>query len=385
MHDVIVIGGGVIGLSIAWRLAKVAGEARGKIVVLDQGAIGQEASWAGAGIISPRFTFSVPKAKTPEARLRAASADLWPGYSADLRVETGIDNGFVQCGGFEIRMGGSHTALDDEIAAWRAEGVDAEPVDPDELRGPGFNLSPAITAAYATPMMGQVRNPRHLKALATACAQRGVVLKPGVMVHAIERTGDRAMSLETSEGRLQAKAFVIAAGAWAGRMLANVGCPAPIHPVRGQIVLLNASPLPFTSVVNTGPRYLVPRPDGRVLVGATQELAGFEKRNTGQGVNGLLAFAREVCPPLANATFEQAWSGLRPGSADGLPYLGHLPGFDNLYVAAGHFRAGLHLSPITAVLIAELIHGTEPSLPLEPYAPDRHKHEPGRLPWLHPE
>jgi glycine oxidase len=144
-----------------------------------------------------------------------------------------------------------------------------------------------------------------------------------------------------------------------------------VRPLRGQLVLLAMQPSPIEHVINVGARYLVPRGDGRVLVGSTEEVAGFDKRTTAAGVGGLVEFAIDVVPALAGATFERAWAGLRPQSADGLPYLGRVGAVENLFVAAGHFRAGLQLSPITAELMTQLLIGRQPDLPLEPYWPDR--------------
>ena len=146
--------------------------------------------------------------------------------------------------------------------------------------------------------------------------------------------------------------------------------------MRGQIVLLSMQPSPIQHVINVGPRYLVPRGDGRVLVGATEEVAGFDKRTTASGVGGLVEFALAIVPELARATFEQCWAGLRPQSADGLPYLGRAAQAENLFVATGHFRAGLQLSPATgAALMSQLILGraTLALLPLEPYSVIRHR------------
>ncbi|HEX6985762.1 MAG TPA: FAD-dependent oxidoreductase, partial [Planctomycetaceae bacterium] len=137
-------------------------------------------------------------------------------------------------------------------------------------------------------------------------------------------------------------------------------------------VLLDAVPLPFTRMIELGPRYLVPRPDGRVLVGATEEEAGFEKRNTAAAVGDLLAMAVELCPALGGATVERTWAGLRPGSPDGLPYLGRVPDFENLFVAAGHFRSGLQMSPGTARVMRQLLLDQPTDIPLDGFSLSRH-------------
>jgi glycine oxidase len=228
--------------------------------------------------------------------------------------------------------------------------------------------------------MGQVRNPRHLKALVALAIQRGVELVPGTPVCGFDRRGEKIAALETTAGRRPAGQFVVAGGAWSSQLLQATGCAIAVRPLRGQIVLVAMQPSPIRHVVNVGPRYLVPRGDGRVLVGATEEVAGFDKQTTAGGVGGLLEFAVQIVPALARAGFERAWAGLRPQSADGLPYLGRCPRAVNLFVATGHFRAGLQLSPITARVMTQLLLGREPAVPLAPFSPDRHRRQPEFIP-----
>jgi glycine oxidase len=369
VKDVIIIGGGVIGLSIACELA---GEGV-SVAVLEQGQLGQESSWAGAGILPPG---NPNLARSPEARLRATSHVMWPELSALLREETGIDNGFRRSGGLEVRLGGAVGALDDETAAWRDEGVAVQPCAAGEVWKLERELSHAVTSAYRLPEMCQVRNPRHLKSLVALALKRGVSLSAGVQVCGFDRQGEKILSVETALGKVSAAQFVIAGGAWSGRLLQEVGCPARVRPLRGQIVLLSMQPSPIQHVVSVGPRYLVPRGDGRVLVGATEEVAGFDKNTTARGVGGLLDFALGLVPGLARAAIEKTWAGLRPQSVDGLPYLGRLSQTDNLLVATGHLRAGLQLSPVTGRLISQLLLGREPVLPLAPYSAERHQTPP---------
>jgi len=365
MHDVIIIGGGVIGLSTAFQLA---GEGC-SCAVLDQGPLGQESSWAGAGMLPPG---NPQAARTAEARLRAASHVLWPDLSAILREETGIDNGFRRCGGLEIRVNGSRNDLDREIDAWTAEGVTARSLTPHELVDREPRISADVTAAYYLPEMGQVRNPRHLKALIAGCSQRGVTLLPGVAAWGWERQGGRAAAVLTSRGRMTAGQYILCSGAWSGQLLSQLGVHVPLRPMRGQIVLLSTRRRTVRHVINEGTRYLVPRDDGQILVGATQEVAGFDKRTTAAGAGGLLEFAQRVVPDLRDAAIERLWAGLRPQSADGLPYLGTLPDVEGVFVAAGHFRAGLQLSPITAQVVCDMIQGRRTSLSLEDYSVLRH-------------
>lgn len=369
MHDVAIIGGGVIGLSLAWELA-----GRGAaVVLLDQSHPGTEASWAGAGMLPPG---NLQAATTPEGRLRGLSHELWPAWSATLRETTGIDNGFRREGGLELRLAEDDASdrlidLNRELADWQSQQIAVEKLDRAGLRSVEPHLSPRVSGALRWPDMGQVRNPRHVKALLAGCLVRGVEIRAGQPVREVVRTAGRVDHLTTDLGTIHADRYVAAAGAWTAGLLAQVGVRPPIVPLRGQIVLLNQLPCPFRHVLNIGPRYLVPRGDGRVLCGSTEEVAGFDKRNTAEGVAGLLDLARALVPDLAGAALERTWAGLRPRSADGLPLLGAFPGIDNLWIAAGHFRAGLQLSPGTAAALAPLVLDQPGPISLQGFEPDR--------------
>ncbi|MDZ4686270.1 MAG: FAD-dependent oxidoreductase, partial [Planctomycetaceae bacterium] len=173
------------------------------------------------------------------------------------------------------------------------------------------------------------------------------------------------IAVRTPAGPVAGETFVIAGGAWSGELARQVGVDVAIEPVRGQIVLLEQTPVPFRYVIQSGARYLVPRADGRILIGATEEHVGFVKANTADGVRGLLEFATQLVPGLAGARLEQCWSGLRPYRAGGLPIISRAPLAENVIVAAGHFRAGLQLSPVTAVLVRQFVCGQPTLLPVE--------------------
>jgi glycine oxidase len=215
--------------------------------------------------------------------------------------------------------------------------------------------------------MAQVRNPRHLKALIAACGQRGVALRPGCDVHRLVSERGRITTVHTTEGPLSADRYLLCSGAWTDSLLEPLGEETGIAPIRGQIALLHTGRPGVRPVILVDRRYLVPREDGRLLVGSTEEEAGFKPQPTAGGIGALLAFAASVVPELATMTLERCWAGLRPGSSDGLPFLGPVPGQDNLFVAAGHFRSGIQLSPGTALLMRELLLGQPPSIPLAPF------------------
>jgi glycine oxidase len=285
-RDVLVLGGGVIGLTVAYSLARE----RLRVAVLDRGDFGQEASWAGAGIIPPG---NPAGAHTAYDVLRAHSSALYPALSAELRERTGIDNGYRRCGGLEIADGVGEAASE-----WRGEGIAFELVRERELLRLEPNLAPGLDAAYHLPDMAQVRNPRHVKALVAGCASWGAELLPGWPVHGFQRHGSRITAALTGLDPLAADRYVIAAGAWSEALLQPLGFQPGIHPVRGQIALLHAEAAPFRHVLVHGKRYLVPRPDGRILAGSTEEDAGFDKRTTATAIRQLLEFAVSLLPSL---------------------------------------------------------------------------------------
>jgi glycine oxidase len=358
--DVLILGGGIIGLTTAYFLAREGV----RIAVVDKGDFGQEASWAGAGILPPG---SPAHARTPFDQLRAGSVALFPSLAAELRERTGIDNGYLRCGGLEF-LGAGEAAAEQE---WRGEGIRFELLDEAALRRLEPALLPGLGTACHLPDMAQLRNPRHLKALLAGCQALGVRLRPGCPVHGFERRGEHVTAVRSAEGSLRAGRYLLATGAWTDALLEQLGWRPGIRPVRGQIALLNTGAPAFRRILLHGPRYLVPRPDGRVLVGSTEEDVGFDKRTTAAAVQDLLALATGLVPTLAHAQVERCWAGLRPGSPDGMPFLGPVPGCDNLFVAAGHFRAGIQLSAGTALMLKELLLGRKPDVSWEPFRLDR--------------
>ena len=366
MFDVLILGGGVIGLSLAYELSGNGLRVR----VLERDLAGGQTSWAAAGILPPC-----------NFRMHAAPADWMAGFSnqlhaewsARLREETGIDNGYRRCGG--IYVADSDTAMAELLQTcerWRREGLTVK-----WLHGVDLDRAePALAGAYDRfPLTGvalvaeesQIRSPRHLQALVAACRKRGVEISQGVEAYDFEVTGEKVKAVRTNSGSIAADKVVIACGAWSQNIAARLGFSLPIKPIRGQIVLLNCGRPILSRLVNAGRRYLVSRDDGRVLVGSTQEDVGFDRRNTAEAVSELLQFATRLVPQLQAADIERCWTGFRPRGVDDLPYLGPAPGFENVYLAAGHFRAGLWQSTGTAVVISRLIRGEAPGVDLTPF------------------
>ncbi len=359
--DVVIVGGGVMGLSAAYRLACEGVAA----TVLDRGELGREASWAGAGLIPA----NIQRLRTSAtADLRSWSAVLYPEWSAALREETGIDNGYRRTGGVDVGF----TAEEDRdlrsmAGRWRTEGVVYERLAPGDFARVEPALSAALRVAYFLPDRAQIRNPWHLRALAAAASRRGVRFRPVEGVTGFETSGGRIRAVETARGAIPCGTVVLTAGAWTGGLLDGLGVHAPTPPLKGQIVLLRGDRSLLRRIVEHGKNYLVPREDGRVLIGATEEDVGFDTRPTPDGVRDLLAEAVRLCPSLAGAAVEKSWAGLRPGSLDTRPYIGPVPGLSNAFVAAGHKRAGLQLSPATAELVADLVLGRTPRIDLTPF------------------
>ncbi|MCH9653739.1 MAG: glycine oxidase ThiO [Planctomycetes bacterium] len=364
MMDVNIVGGGVMGLSIAYELANHGFS----VSIYDRRELGKEASWAGAGMLPPA---DIKAAKTPRLQLRAASKMMWSDWSSCLKEESGIDNGFMNCGGFHVTFDDEMVEWRETVSEWRHSGAQVEEIEPGSLQDTAPFLSSQVQAAFYLPEMSQVRNPRHLKALLMACANKGVQLNPGTPVIGFETDGSKVTGIRTTTGIQRAGRTVIAGGAWSPEVLHGLGIDCKVDPVQGQIVLLSMDRLPFRQIIECGSRYLVPRSDGKILIGSTESDVGFNKENTVEGVGGLIQFAESIVPRLKSATFERAWAGLRPKSIDGLPYLGRVGEYENLLIAAGHYRDGLQLSPITARIIRQLICDESPDLPLEPFACSR--------------
>ena len=357
--DVLILGGGIIGLSNAYALA----EAGLRVEVVERGEFGREASWAGAGIIPPG---NFDRAATPIDKLRAYGAAHFPDFSRQLLDETSIDNEFTDCGGVEFLTPAEEAEYPQR---WHAEGLAVEHY----VNQIGGIVTPLGMSAWHLRGFAQVRNPRHLRALVAACQRRGVRMTHGVAFDRWQFRDGVVTGVTHSDGTVRiARHYVVAAGAWAGDLLTPLGRSHTVHPVRGQIVLFRGRPGLVPHVLLCGKRYVVPRRDGRVLVGSTEEPeAGFTKGTSREGVAELVAFARELAPSLHDAEIETAWSGLRPGSADGLPTIGPVPGHPNVIAAVGHARAGIQLSLGTAALVKAVVTGGETPIDLAGFAFDR--------------
>ncbi len=359
--DVLIMGAGVIGLSLAWELAN----RDQRVLLVDSGQAGQ-ASWAGAGILPAAATTGI---RDPYESLKALSHQLHAQWSERLRAATGIDTEYNRCGGLHVARSPAEAAT---LAAnefwWQEHGIRSQLLEPAELKALEPHLKADFRAAWRLPDECQLRNPRHLRALSVACQKMGVQLREDDAVVKLLTDGKRVTGWLTAQGAvLTADNYCICSGAWARQSLDELKIPNGILPVRGQMVLFRGPRPLLGQIVNEGNRYLVPRRDGRLLAGSVEEEVGYVCETTDIALQGIQDWATELLPALKQCSVEKTWAGLRPGSFDGLPYLGLVPTTENLFLAAGHFRSGLHLSCGTAVVMADMIEGRPDRFDVTPF------------------
>lgn len=367
--DAVVIGGGVIGLAIARALAR----ARvGRIVLIERGQLGAEASHAAGGMLAAQAECDRPDAFL---ELACASRDLYPSFAEALLDETGINIELERTGTLYL----SFTDEDErEILhrySWQSSaGLSVERLTGDEAREMEPCVSMKARSALRFPLDWQVENRRLVVALATAAQNLGAHLLTGTKVESLLIERDRVKGIETARGRIHSPVVVTASGAWASTLLTTSGADAPlirIEPVRGQMLCFDARPPLARHVVYSPRGYLVQRMDGRLLAGSTTEHAGFDKRVTAGGAHTILTNALEIAPALGQLSLVDAWSGLRPRGLDDLPVLGAATQTRGLFYAVGHYRNGILLAPITGELIAGEITSGAASPLMKAFTPER--------------
>jgi glycine oxidase len=369
--DVVVIGAGAIGCSVAYYLAR----AGASVVVVERGEIGREASWASAGMVSAR-----PVGDDPVSRFYRQGAELFPAFAEVIREETGIDIGWWRCGSLRLcRNEAEWPAWEAEYEALRAGQAAVERWSGDAVRVHSPTLAPDTVGALYFPDAGQVRPPRFVRGLAAGAARMGVRFRTGEPVMGLARAGERVTGVLTPSGTLAAETVVVAAGAWSGEVAGFLGRPmtrcagtpfaVPVAPARGQIVLLEMLPPRVETLVFDGDFYVTPRPDGQVLLGSTVEFAGFDRRTTAEGVTELLRKGLAAAPGLKESRFVTAWAGLRPyAGRDQPPVIGPLPGHEEVVLATGHFRTGISPALITGQMVAEWVTTRQTAIPLAAFA-----------------
>jgi glycine oxidase len=361
--EVLIIGGGVIGLSIARELHK---NGVVRITVVDRGAIGAEASWAAAGMLAPNI-----ETDTSEDfhRFGTEALNMYPDFAAELFAETGVDIELDRSGTLCLAFNESEsTELAETFRRQKLRDVPVEYLSGDEVRRLEPLVSPSAQDALLYPTDWQVENRKLMSALRTFAERNGVRIAENVDVSELIVDGSKVLGAKTSTGEMLADTTILATGAWTSLIkIGDVSIPGSVKPIRGQMISFETGAREIGRVIYSPRGYLVPRADGRILVGATVEDVGFDKSVTAEGVESLRSAGAEIIPRLRDLEIAERWAGLRPFAADGLPVLGDIPGYENIFVATAHFRNGILLAPKTAKIICDRIMSNEPSNYLDLY------------------
>jgi len=356
INDAIVVGGGIVGCSIALRLS----ETGLRTVIIERGTLGCEASRAAAGMLSPQASTRGP---SPFLDLCLRSLELYPDWIRKIHELSGIDPEYQEQGTLCVALGPDEQHDIDEWTSWQiAAGLRVEKLSAEEVRAIEPSLSEQVVGGVKLPGDHQVENRRLMDALGVAIRRRGIEVVEGRPVDSLKLSEGRAAGVTCGGELLKSGLVILAAGCWSGSVFQDAGLALPIEPARGQILAVKAESRPFSHVIHSGECYLVPRQDNRIVVGSTVEYTGFHKATTAGGLLALLRAAVEVVPSLGDLEMVESWCGLRPDTPDHLPVLGP-SGIDNLYLATGHFRNGILLAPITGEILTKCV--AEGSMPAE--------------------
>lgn len=353
--DITIIGGGIIGLMTAKEFV----QAGCSVTVIDKTLMGQESSWAGGGILLPLYPWRQPLAIST---LVLESTKKYPSLAATLLNSTQIDCEWTKSGMLISQN------TDIEVARqWCARHH-----IPYQSADTGFfkSFNSDIIAPLWLPTVAQIHNPRLLKALKTFLRQQGVQLLEHCEITDCGLKNARITHLKTSQGTLNVKQLVISAGAWTShlskQLLADHLAP-EIVPIKGQMLLFGTPVNTLSHIMLEGDYYLIPRRDGKILVGSSVEYCQFDKSTTSEVGHRLYHFATTLLPALKKYPLIGHWAGLRPGTKLGIPYIDKHPHIKNLSINAGHFRNGLAMAPSAAKLLVDLIMGRQPSIDPTPY------------------
>jgi glycine oxidase len=365
VNGVLIVGGGVMGCACAWELARHGLHVR----VLEKSVPGAEASSAAAGILGAQLEAAGPG---PMLELSLLSRARYPRWARALKAETGIDIGFRASGLLSVAPDAASERRLAESARWQKKlGLELGVVKARALHELEPALGPKLRSALLFPREARLEPRLLLRALHIAAQRAGVEFQTGAYVRDLIVKQGRATGVSLEDGReLAARHVVVAAGSWT-TLIGGLGLrPDSVRPARGQIVELS-TPAPLLKRVVFGPRcYLVPRDDGRMLVGSTLEFVGYRREVTARAVRDLLDAALELVPRLAEASLGAVWSNFRPYTDDELPLIGPAP-IQGLLLATGHYRNGILLAPITAEIVRVLVKQERLPLALDAFAPQR--------------
>ena len=350
--SVLIIGGGIIGLSLARELHK---RGVGKIRILERGKLGQESSFAAAGMLAPQA-----EAETADDFFNFCrdSKNLYTDFAGQLLAETGIDVELDCSGTLYLAFSETDVAEIRRRFAWQKKaGLVVEHLSAEEARKIEFPVSRKVREALFFPHDWQVENRKILLALQKYAKLNGIEVTENARVENLLIEKGKIVGAKTAAVNFFAETVVLATGAWTSLIKTGENvAPLPlVKPIRGQIISFKPARRRFSKTIYSPRGYLVPRADGRILIGATVEDAGFDKTVTTDGIKFLLEVASEISPELENLEIFNQWAGLRPFAADALPILGASPEIENLYVATAHYRNGILLAPLTAKILADKI------------------------------
>lgn len=366
MIDVLIIGGGLIGLSLARELNR---RGAGRIAVADKGEPGRESSYAAAGMLAVQ-------AETDRAdgffEFCRESRTLYRDFAGELNEETGIDVEFDDSGTLYLAFTGIDVLEIRHRYDWQSRaGLAVERLSASETRKLEPFVSPDVAESLFFPNDCQVENRRLLTALVRYAETNGIAIRTGFEAHELVFESGRVAGVRSGDQEIRAHVTVLATGAWTSLIKADGLKMPPVSPVRGQMIGFQTAKRLFSKVIYSPRGYLVPRADGRILAGATVEDAGFDASVTEGGVAALRERAFEIAPSLAGLAVADSWAGLRPYAPDGHPVIGTFPGVANLVVATAHYRNGILLAPLTARILADLIVDGKVAPYLDAFGPDR--------------
>jgi glycine oxidase len=365
--EILIVGGGVIGLSIARELSRSGVQS---ITVVERGRVGREASYAAAGMLAPNAENEVVD---DFYRFCDASRSMFPEFADELFAETGIDIELDRSGTlFAAFTDADSGHLGSRYSKQVEAGIPVERLTASETLKVEPFLAGHVRESLFFPNDWQVENRKLLGALRQSVENRRVTVLEHATVAGVEVADGKGRGVILDDGRISADIVVLATGAWTSLIkIADVPVPFDVVPIRGQMVGFDMPRRLFRRVIYSPRGYLVPRADGRILAGATVEDVGFDKTTTDEAVAQLHAAAAEIAPALADREISHTWAGLRPFATDGLPIIGAVPGYDKLFVATAHYRNGILLAPITAKIIAERIIGGAHPGSSDPFGPER--------------